>query len=701
MLRPLRGFDHEVGMAFVWNCNGLSRVDFRQRMIAPCRPLRYHFRPGANLNAGAPPGLDMPPTPHERSGQRRFGIFDFDALTLELSKNGRSVPLRPQPLKVLALLLQRPGETVSREDLQRALWGGETFVDFEQGLNHAIRELRAALGDIAESPRFIQTLPRRGYRFIAPVETAVPALAAPVIAEASTPIPDGPPDQPSVPTPFARMGPALVVITTAVLGMGGVYLGLRAGEGRYLHPAPALAVMAFHAPADPSLGIGLANAISSRLGGQQLFPVRSDSAAMNVTTQSPDQTPWPSGATLALDGEIAVDGSKVEVLARVRDPAGTTIWSDRIAVRSDELFQVEDVIAERVVAALHLQLAASEQERLRRRYTANGAAYREYLRGRAALVRYTPDATQEALQAFEAALRNDSGYALARAGLAMASADMYLRFAAAADLERWGQRAEEEARAALDLDPDLAEAHLARAAVARKREFDWNATVTAGRRALALNPNLEQARFFLAAAYYHNGYMQEALIEMEKGRQLHGPDIVEPIRIDALTALFSGKFAPAQARLEEVSRLSSQAIGDTYLALAYFYTGSAGRGRTMLETLVNSRSASTAARAGAALAAVMAADGDTAGARRALDEVLKERYRDHHVAYSVGAAYAQLGDFPLANRWLRTAADTGFPCLPFFEHDPLLEPLRSRAEFAELLRYVRVRRDASLPIVNR
>ena len=101
----------------------------------------------------------------------------------------------------------------------------------------------------------------------------------------------------------------------------------------------------------------------------------------------------------------------------------------------------------------------------------------------------------------ERALQRDPAYTLARAGLAMACADMYLRFAPAADVERWGERAETEARAALDLDSDLAEAHLARAAVARKREFDWNATVVASRRALALNPNLDQARFFVAAAY--------------------------------------------------------------------------------------------------------------------------------------------------------------------------------------------------------
>jgi hypothetical protein len=124
----------------------------------------------------------------------------------------------------------------------------------------------------------------------------------------------------------------------------------------------------------------------------------------------------------------------------------------------------------------------------------------------------------------------------------------------------------------------------------------------------------------VAAAYYHNGYMEEALIEMEKGRSLHGLDVIEPIRIDALVALFSGNSAPARARLEEVSRLSSQAIGDTYLALAYYYSGSIERGRTMLESLAESRSASTAARAGAALGGVLAAQGEICGrppARRA------------------------------------------------------------------------------------
>ena len=620
--------------------------------------------------------------PANIGGRFRFGVFEFDETTLELVKNGRAVSLRPQPLKLLTLLIARPGELISRDSLQRALWDGDTFVDFEQGVNHAIRELRAVLGDSAESPRFIQTLPRRGYRFIAPVERVMPL-------DWQTPVPEA--QRPPLTGASARRPhPNRLWITAAIGVVVPISIVVVALMGRPDDVSPpfalgSLAVKPFSSPNDPALGIGLAKAISARLGGQQ-----------NVSVRSSD-----TGASHVIDGEIMIAGTDVTMFARLEDVArGATVWSDRVTVQADQLFSAEDVIAERVVEALRLRLAAGEQERLRRRYTSNGEAYLEYLRGRAALVRYTPEGTRSAIASFEGALQRDSGYALARAGLAMASADMYLRFAPTGEVERWGERAETEARAALASDPDLAEAHLARAAVARKREFDWKETVNSSRRALVLNPNLEQARFFIAAAYYHHGYMDEARIELEKGQALQGADVIEPIRIDALIALFSGSFAPARARLEEVSRVSSQAIGDTYLALSYFYSGSIDRGQTMLESLAQHRSASTSARASAALAGVLASQHKSAAAREQIERVLKADYRDHHVAYSLGAAYAQLGDTDQADRWLRTAVDTGFPCLPFFERDPLLDPLRRRSEFAALLEHVRTRRESSLSLAS-
>ena len=621
-------------------------------------------------------------------GRWRFGVFDFDARTLELWKSGRIIKVRPQSLKLLTILLSRPGELVSRSELQRGVWGAETFVDFEQGVNHCIKELRAALGDSADSPRYIETLARRGYRFIAPVESIPAGGAEAAVSDAGIDATS------SVPTArwSARAGLAVLILGLTVTAVVAVPY-LRNASSSEMRRMDSVVVLPFVTdPGDPTLGVGLANAIARRLGGQQHVTIQGVGNAGANEYEARENR-----AGFVLDGEMRTQGATLVVLARLKDVArDAVVWSERFRVRADELFSVEDVVAERVANAMELRLAAGEQERLRRRYTQDTVAYGEYLRGRAALVRYTPEGTLEAIAAFERALQRDANYALARAGLAMACADMCLRFAPNRDVDRWAERTEAEARLALDLDPDLAEAHLARAAVARKREFDWALTMDASRRALALNPNLDQARFFMAAAYYHLGYMEEALIEMQKGRALDAGDVVEPSRIEGLVALFSGNFAPALVRLTEVSRLSSQPIGDTYLALAAYYTGSAERARAMLETLATHPTAATAQRSGAVLAGLLAASGETNAARAQLDRVLASPYRDHHVAYSIGVAHAQLGNLDEAWRWLRTAADTGFPCLPWFERDPLLEPARQSPAFQSLLKYVRERRDSTL-----
>jgi DNA-binding winged helix-turn-helix (wHTH) protein/tetratricopeptide (TPR) repeat protein len=645
------------------------------------------------------------------SGERyRFGLFEFDAPALELIKDGRVVRIRPQSLKLLHILVAKPGDVVSRDQIQYALWGSDNFVDFEQGVNHAIRELRSVLGDSADSPRFIQTLARRGYRFIAPVERLTFDPRRPIASRHPTPeSADSSAPQHAIESPAGLRSriqsggirhwilAAGVILTCATV----LALAVRPWTNRSepIVDGSAVAVVPFSsAGADSSLGTGLAIAISTRLGGQQRTSVRWTPAAPSDGA-SPGR--WSDadlrGAALVLSGDVFRTGPVVVVAARLENVAtGAVVWTEKFEARADELHNLENVIAERVVDALDLRIAAAEQERLRRRDTRNPAAYEAYLRGRAELVRYTPQSTLAAIDAFESALQQDPSYALARAGLAMACADMCLRFAPPGDVERWGQRAETESRAALDLDPNLAEAHLARAAVARKREFDWHVVVDSSRRALVLNPNLDQAHYFIAAAFYHAGYMEEALIEVERGLRLRGPDALEPIRTQGLIAMWSGSYAPARVHLEEVSRRSDQAMGDTYLAQAYYYTGSVDQALTRLRTLADSSSASTASRAGSVLAAVLGSRGDNRGARERLEIVLSREYRDHHVAYNLGTAYAQLGDVSEALRWLRTAADTGFPCFIWFERDPLLDPIRGDAKFAELLAHVRTMRETAL-----
>lgn len=642
--------------------------------------------------------------PGSSHARYRFGPFEFDAATLELRKKDRLVRVRPQPLKLLALILARPGELVTRDEIRQALWGADTFVDVDQGVNHCVKQLRFALGDDAESPRYLETLPRRGYRFVAPVGRSE-AQAAPGSAPRAPAPHDG--EQASfgdaraplaVPRLTARFGGWRAWFAPAILAVGlGILLvmGLAGSPLRRTSAPPGndtteITIAPFSSSPDPALGLGLAHEITRRLAAQPSLSLR---AVPSASDSGHEGARRPAG--LVLEGEIDQSGGVVTVSTRLRHTErDQLVWSHRFTVGADDLFSVEDVIAERVVEALRLRVAAAEQARLRRRYTSKAAAYQDYLRGRAAMVEYTADGTRRAIEAFERALASDSGFTLARAGLAAACADMYLRFAPAGDPDGWAARAEQEARAALDLDGDLAEAHLARAAVARKREFDWETAIAASRRALVLNPSLDQAHFFIAAAYYHLGFMAEALIEMERGRRLEGADAVEPLRIEALVALFSGRFAPALAQLEEVSRRTSQPIGDTYLGLAQYYTGHAEQAERTLRSLTSHPSASTAARSGAALAGVLAARGEAGAARELVQQVLAREYRDHHVAYGLGAAYAQLGDTANAILWLRTAADTGFPCVIWFEHDPLLAPLKGQPSFADLLAHARTLRDS-------
>ncbi|HXH07109.1 MAG TPA: winged helix-turn-helix domain-containing protein [Vicinamibacterales bacterium] len=377
-------------------------------------------------------------TPEAR--RYRFGVFEFDPSTLQLRRNGRLVRIRPQALRLLALLVGRSGELVTRDEIQRALWGENTFVDFEQGINHSIKQLRTVLRDDAESPRFIETLPRRGYRFIAPValvDTRAPGpLEPPSDAAVGASAPAG--------SELRRAGGARwrrrMLYAAAAVSLGAaaaVVAGLQI-RGRDTPPGEprhrTLAVLPFATSGfDSILGIGLADAISARLAGQGVVPVRSAAVvrrSLQGRPASPLDVGQAVGADLVLEGQVVSGPHHISVLTQLTDvAAGALVWSGRLQVRSDQLFSIEDVVAERVVAALQLQLAAAAQERLRRRYTSHRDAYEMYLRGRAALAEYTPEGARRAISAFERALEHDAAYALARAGLAMACADMYLRFA--------------------------------------------------------------------------------------------------------------------------------------------------------------------------------------------------------------------------------------------------------------------------------
>jgi TolB-like protein/tRNA A-37 threonylcarbamoyl transferase component Bud32 len=482
----------------------------------------------------------------------------------------------------------------------------------------------------------------------------------------------------------------------ALLLLGGIYYltrGLPTSNTAGPIPLAVLPFRTFGAAADSSLlAIGIPDAIITRLAGVQQMRLRPTSAVLRYAGKDTDarQVGRELSVGYLVTGTVQAAADRLRVSVQlVRAGDGTPVWGTAYDLARKDLLTLQDSVAERISTSLSVRLSANEHERLYRRYTANPTAYEWYLKGRSHLARITEEDTKAALQSFKRALSLDSNYALAQAGLAMASADMHLRFASGPEVKVWGERAKAEAARAITLDPDLAEAHLAKAAVSRKADFNWQETLEESERALALNPNLDIAHYYREAAYYHLGLFDLAEREDRAATRVEPQDQVEQFRTRGVVAFLEGRYPEAIKNLELARRSGSRAYTDSYLGQAYFYNGDSAKAMVMLDSLTHTTSAPAVNRSRAALASFLAHRGKNEEAKALIASVLgPEGYVDHHVAYSLAAAYAQLRQPEEAARWLIQAGETGFPCYPWFERDPLLDPVRRDNSVSRALKQV-------------
>ena len=349
------------------------------------------------------------------------------------------------------------------------------------------------------------------------------------------------------------------------------------------------------------------------------------------------------------------------------------------------LLHLQGRLAEEVAEALRLELTAPDRARLNARYTDDPAAYELYLRGRSLLVNYTEANMVEAIERFEQALALDEGYALARTGIATACAWFSVRYAHEAEAQAWGRRADQEARRALLQDGTLADAHLAIANAAGTvyGGFDWTIVLDRSAAALALDPSLDFAHLARMRAYYHLGLFDEAWREAREAARLSSRHSVELARLEVALLLVRGHFTEAVARAEALLAHTDAPVVRQYLGLARYYAGDATGARATLASIM--RRDRPDIRAQASLASIEAAEGLHGEARARIAEILRGADPDHHVAYSLGAAFAQLGDEDASLTWLERAADTGLPCQPWFERDLLLDPVRETSRFRRLM----------------
>jgi len=434
------------------------------------------------------------------------------------------------------------------------------------------------------------------------------------------------------------------------------------------------------------LTTGLPDAITTRLANVHQIRVRPTSAILKYEGKALNAKT--AGQELACNyvvlGTLRKIGDHLQVNVQlVRTSDESLVWGGQFEKVRTDILSLQDAVATQVADALRIKMTAAEQSRVYRRYTENAAAYELYLLGRSRLVRYTRDDTLSAIKAFEDALRLDANYALAHAGLAEASALMRIRFARPEEVQAWDEQAKKAANRALELDQNLAEAHEALAAIYRNSEFNWEQTILESNRALVMNPNLEQPHYYRAVAFYHLGLVEPVEAEVNEGLRINPLSKLDALRVRGTTSLIAGRYSEAVALLEEARGVGSAPVTDWYLAQAYFYEGAPEQAIQILIDLHGSAQAEQ--RAKATLASFLAARNEKERATKLLDEVIAGSYQDHHVHYSVGIAYAQLGDKVKARLWLARAIATGFPCYPWFQRDQLLQPLHGDDEYQRML----------------
>jgi TolB-like protein/DNA-binding winged helix-turn-helix (wHTH) protein len=619
----------------------------------------------------------------------RFGVFELDPRAGELRKKGMKIRLQGQPVEILAMLLERPGETVTREELQKRLWPADTFVDFEQGLNNAMKRLRAALDDNAESPRFIETLPRHGYRFIGAVNGGPRNGAGPTALREA---------QPGAGEKSARHlwnGTRLVAVGLLGLTVAAALLvGLKARGWRDRlfsgppKPIQALAVLPLaNLSGDPEqeyFADGMTESLITELG--------KISSPRVISRQSVMQYKSSKKSLREIAGELKVDAVLEGAVERSGDRLRVTIhlsqalperqlWAQEYNRNIRDTLSLQGEIARAITDEIQVKLTPEERTRLAASRPVNPEAQDDYLRGLYFGSKWTEFALQTAIARFKRAIEKDPTYAPAYAELAMA-------YFWLGNPEQGGPSAREtmpQARAAvtkaLQLDPSLARAHLALGLVVLNSEWNWSEAENQYRLALKLNPNCGECHAAYSVLLRGLGRNDEAIVQINRAIEL---DPLSSVYRDALAGIsFSSRqYDLAIKQCENLNGDDSAIL----VGLSYAQKNMYPEAIANLEKGI-ARSGRETSNLGY-LGQVYGLAGRKSDTRKIIGE-LRERSRHHYVFPSVFAyAYLGLGDKDKALTFLERAYEEQDPALFYLKMSPLLDPLRSEPRFQALLQRV-------------
>ncbi|MCU1243954.1 MAG: Adenylate cyclase [Candidatus Acidoferrum typicum] len=622
----------------------------------------------------------------------RFDTFALDLRSGELRKRGVKLRLQGQPLQVLAILLQSPGNLVTREELRSQLWPADTFVDFDHSLHNAVGRVREALGDSAEIPRYIETLPRRGYRFIGLVEEEqAPQISAPrSSAENGNKL-----HASAALAPLTKRYTALAVILCSCIAVG--LAAWAAWRHFYVRspipPIRSIAVLPLQNlsgdPAQEYFADGMTEELITDLSRIQALKVISRTSVMGYkrTKKHLPQIARELGVDGILEGSVIREGNQVRLTVQLLDgPNDRHLWSKAYQRELRGILTLQREMAQAIAQQIRLQLTPQQHALLSSARTVNPDAYEDYLRGRFFLTTKfsTPQDLKTARRYFEESIQKDPDFALGYVGLA----DSYVLLASFRQLSPEGayKPAKEALSKALELDDSIGEAHDTLASLSWRHEWDWAGTEREFRRAIALAPNYACAHADLANYFSWSGRRAESMAEIIRSRELD-PGY-------SFATLASGVHYQLREyeALVEASRRGVVSDPNEWLEHYFLGVGYEGAGKRLEAIPEYQKAVEMSAGdqdASAALGHAYAVIGKRAEAEKILRDFERKSKSGYVSPYMIATIYAGLGDKDRAFEFLEKAyRQRSWDIAWAFKADLRIDNLRSDPRFQALSRRI-------------
>jgi len=634
-----------------------------------------------------------------------FGPFEADLRSGELRKHGVRLKLQEQPFQVLVLLLEHAGEVVTREELRQRLWPAETFVDFDTGLNRAVKKLRDVLADSADQPRYIETIPRRGYRFIAllvdPNPAKVPSSAPePELHRAherSSSEPAGSVVTAAERFSFTRLRLLFGLAALLLLFVVGFLVYRNSGAGGARQPAiKSLAVLPLqNLSGDTSqdyLADGMTEALIGTLSRIHNLRVtsRTSVARFKDTHLSVSEIAGTLGVDAIVEGSVIREGDRIRIHAQlIRAATDEHFWSEAYDRDLRNVLSLQSDVAQSIARKVEVTLTGEEHAVLSSARTVDPEAYEAYLKGRYYWNKRTADSMPKAALYFEQAISKDPGYGAAYSGLADCRSGLaWHGFVSPSEVLPQAYAA---AQKAVEIDPQSAEARASLALVLHHK-WDWAAAEVEFRRALQLNPQYANAHHWYGDYLSIQGRHNEALVEAKRALELDPLNLMIGTWV-GLRYYLARSYDPAVEQSRNTVDLDPNfAAARLILGESYMQQGKHKEGLDELQRAagLSGNSPLYMAEVGVSLALA----GEKKEALRVIRELQDISGKRYVSPYGVAQIYAALNDKEQTYKWLETAYRDRAVWMSYLAVDPVFDSIRSEERFRDLLRRV------GLPLVQ-